>query len=584
MNLMMNSTKGLNLPNRQDTNNLWCQPSMFVVGQSNNLQKISKYGLPKFDAKSLGGRAPSKKSTTMTGNLNTKGSSSLSLNKVSTYDQNLWQVNPPTVSSRSMICNKRMLTPKQMPMQYDVSPRGFNIFPTQVHPSTPQMQKQKHHNFGNRIMIQQSPKILWQEKVDMATVSPTELTSNGSMMQLSMEKALQDKTGSSISTTALPIRSRIINHKVDPMLQVGMQEGKSGAVSIVTDVNPSSGMSTPLPSYFSPSCYISSPSHGGTPLLLCTPPSCFSSAQINNGFPSVAASVDIPPAFQLNNQNSNISYPSNVSCNINLAPVPTFHESYEGNELKMARRDAESMLAQQAAATYSTPLGKSNNQAWKEETAGEMLEDDEDIWNGSCVYKEWKKDGGSNLFITWTGSNFSLLAKLQKHDLKVRFCLKTNDVQVFNVVFDDHTNARKAFTSQREIHLKMVPPRHSGRSWFRSPSPNFVVKYETRFRLTVRSGKSSSHDIVGELLMSNFSENKGCYIWADQLKGHRIRIVGCQGHFKFPNGTVVKLKTLPRKTGCNFRMGWVSYRCKHTRENFVVRRSGNNLREYIYKS
>merc|ERR1719474_1246535 len=125
------------------------------------------------------------------------------------------------------------------------------------------------------------------------------------------------------------------------MLQVGMEESKSGPTSIVTDVNSpgvvSSDMSTPLLSFFSPSCYISSPSYNGTPLLLCSPPSYFSPAQINNDFPSVGASLDIPPAFQLNNQNSNVTYPSKVSCNINLAPGPTFLKNYPGNDYQIVR-------------------------------------------------------------------------------------------------------------------------------------------------------------------------------------------------------------------------------------------------------
>jgi len=109
-----------------------------------------------------------------------------------------------------------------------------------------------------------------------------------------------------------------------------------------------------------------------------------------------------------------------------------------------------------------------------------------------------------------------------------------------------------------------------------------VVKYETKFRLTLRSGKAPIHDIVGDFVMSNYQEKKGCYIWADQLKGNRIRVVGCDGNFKLPNGEVVYRQIPPRMGLKNVAIGWVSYRNKHSRDDFVIRRSGNILSEYIY--
>jgi hypothetical protein len=140
------------------------------------------------------------------------------------------------------------------------------------------------------------------------------------------------------------------------------------------------------------------------------------------------------------------------------------------------------------------------------------FKEDNDIWDDSIEYTEWDQNGESNLFITWAGLNSDLLAKLRRESLEVRFCFRTAKKDLFNVVFKDHVNARKAFTSQVEIRLRMIPPRCSTHNWFKSPSPKFLVKYETKFRLTLRSGKASSHNIVGEFLMSNFEEKSGCYI------------------------------------------------------------------------
>jgi len=212
------------------------------------------------------------------------------------------------------------------------------------------------------------------------------------------------------------------------------------------------------------------------------------------------------------------------------------------------------------------------------------MEDDEDLWDAGFDYFEWSRDGGSNLFITWEGQKSHLVANLRLQNLEVSNCFSTGKPNVFNVVFQDHNNARIAFTTQRQIHLRMLPPRKSTRKWFRRPSPSFLVKYETKIRLTIRSGKASSHDIVGEFLMTNFEEKKGCHLWADQLKGHRIRVVGARGYLKLPNGSVIYLNSAPAPGGKNKPLGWVSYRSKYTRHDFVIRRSGNIIGEYIYKS
>jgi len=205
-----------------------------------------------------------------------------------------------------------------------------------------------------------------------------------------------------------------------------------------------------------------------------------------------------------------------------------------------------------------------------------------ELWSGNCDYSEWIEKGGSNLFISWSGTGSELRAKLCHHNLDVRTVRKTSDVEVFNVIFESYMNARKAFLMQREIKLRMIPPKNSRRNWLRNPSRKFWVKFETKYRLVVKKGKAECHDVVGDLLMTDYNEGKGCIIWADQLKGHRIRIVGCEGNFKFPSGRIVKMKGVPAYSDAK-PLGWISYRSRRAGELFVIRRSGNNIGDYIYR-
>merc|ERR1711920_509866 len=93
-----------------------------------------------------------------------------------------------------------------------------------------------------------------------------------------------------------------------------------------------------------------------------------------------------------------------------------------------------------------------------------------------------------------------LVDKLQSYRLEVREVLSTSDQNVCNGIFESQPIARKAFTMQQQIRLRMVPPKNSHRSWFRNPAPSFFVKYETKCRLSVSRGKAECHNVVGELL------------------------------------------------------------------------------------
>jgi len=204
-----------------------------------------------------------------------------------------------------------------------------------------------------------------------------------------------------------------------------------------------------------------------------------------------------------------------------------------------------------------------------------MRNDEENVWLGSCDYLEYLHEDGSNLFITWSGSKPELVEKLDNFKLGVRDVFSTSDENVLNVVFDSHSIARKAFTMQHLIRLRVVPPKNSHRRWIRNPSPTFLVKFETNRQLIVKKGRAESHDVVGYLL-------KGCLIYADQLKGHRIRVARCEGMFMFPGGEIMEMKGISNKPDKNGPLGWISYCCKYTKECFVSRLSWNMLSDYIY--
>jgi hypothetical protein len=332
------------------------------------------------------------------------------------------------------------------------------------------------------------------------------------MVQPGTLKPSQGMTGIPLSTTALPVRQSPTNAQVNRPAKGVTQDSTSERQSFVNDLNSPgvySAASTPILSYFSPRCYINSPSNIGTPLMYCTSPSYYSPTQICHSLPSIGMSLDVPPALELYNQNpSNVAYPSHVSCNIRAPAQSVLKNHPWGSEAELSMPLTTQVLTNSALSLQS----KTNHKPGKECTEVKECKEDADIWDDGIEYTECKQNQGSNLYITWSGMKSDLLARLRREDLKVRVCLTTPKEGLFNVVFEDHLNARKAFTSQVQIRLRMIPPRNSTRNWFKSPSPKFLVKYETKFRLTLRSGRAPSHDIVGEFLMSNFEVKSGCYI------------------------------------------------------------------------
>jgi len=206
------------------------------------------------------------------------------------------------------------------------------------------------------------------------------------------------------------------------------------------------------------------------------------------------------------------------------------------------------------------------------------------IYMENFSYAEEQHGRHSNLYVNWSGTADQLRVELVKKNVEVHSIRITPIKGLWDVVFDSHPSARKAFNTQREIKIRMVPPRSSRRHWFRNPGSNFLVKYETKCRLAIRERKAVTSELVGELLMSgsNSEEQKGCYIWADRLKGHRIRIVGCVGKFMFPSGRIIDMQEIPSELDGNEPIGWVSYKGRYTREVFAVRITGNLFQDYIY--
>jgi len=359
----------------------------------------------------------------------------------------------------------------------------------------------------------------------------------------------QDVNAMHVSTTPVPYVIAPVSYP--PQINLDAQQVSSVA---------SSAVSTPVFSCYSSPGY--APAYGfiNTPLLSsasCTPVQC----------PMVR--TDLPPVLDLNYSAS--PFPQQISCNINMNPAPLSHRSGTVTPASVYSVASNSHVNQSQT---------SNNSLFHEQLVEKIeqtcLQDDEDIWYGNLDYEEYKEDGGSNLFITWSGPKDELVDKLRKFKLEVRDVLSTSDQSICNVIFDSHPIARKAFTMQHQIRLRIVPPKNSQRIWLRNPSPTFLVKFETKCRLVVRKGKAECHDVVGELL-------PGCLISADQLKGHRIRVVCCKGSFMFPGGKIVEMKGVPNASNeKRASLGWISYRCKQTNESFLIRRSWNNVGDYIF--
>lgn len=167
---------------------------------------------------------------------------------------------------------------------------------------------------------------------------------------------------------------------------------------------------------------------------------------------------------------------------------------------------------------------------------------------------------------------------LRERGLEVQDIGKARTPGVLVVLFKTHESAKRAFTTQQEIGLRMVPPKFTKRYWFKNPSPNFPVVFETTRRLTVKTGKSSSNVKIGDFLMTDSKKGIGCLVLADQMKGHRIRVVGYKGKFLCTDGRIIEQKSISKRK----IVGWISTQSHKINQKFVVRKSMNQIGDYVY--
>merc|ERR1719494_1364110 len=106
-------------------------------------------------------------------------------------------------------------------------------------------------------------------------------------------------------------------------------------------------------------------------------------------------SLDVPPVLNLNHNLQADIIPKGISCNINMGPVPP-----------------------EFPRVSQTP--QSNYKTNHSQTEVLPREEEENLWPGTCNYVEYQRDGGSNLFITWSGSKIELVEKLRNFKLDVR--------------------------------------------------------------------------------------------------------------------------------------------------------------------
>jgi len=184
---------------------------------------------------------------------------------------------------------------------------------------------------------------------------------------------------------------------------------------------------------------------------------------------------------------------------------------------------------------------------------------------------------GSFLFVK-TNNVLKLIEIFRKRGLEIQDIGKTRKPGVLVVLFTTHEFAKRAFTLQKEIGLRMEPPCYTKRYWFKNPSPNFHVVFETTRRLTVKSGKSSSNVKIGDFLMMDARKGVGCIVWGDQMKGHRMRVVNYVGKLMHTDGQIVEKKSLSEPK----IVGWISTQCHKTKEKLVLRKSMNKIEDYIY--
>jgi len=222
-----------------------------------------------------------------------------------------------------------------------------------------------------------------------------------------------------------------------------------------------------------------------------------------------------------------------------------------------------------------------SNQATLKDGFAKSSDDQRLKWTGEQVTsKSSDLQDGSFLFAMADNAG-ELKIILRQRGLEIQDVWETRMPGVVAVLFSTHELAKQAFTRQKEIGIRLVPQSTTRRYWYKNPSPKFHVIYETNRRLTVKSGKSFSNRILGDFLMKNSRMDRGCIIWADQMKGYRLRVVGFVGKFVSRDGRVI-IRDKPPSPSEREIIGWISTQCNITKMKFVSRLSGNQIEDYLY--
>jgi len=222
-----------------------------------------------------------------------------------------------------------------------------------------------------------------------------------------------------------------------------------------------------------------------------------------------------------------------------------------------------------------------SNQATLKDAFAKSSEDQRLKWTREHVQsKSSDLQDGSFLFAMADNAR-ELKIILRQRGLKIQDVWETKIPGVVAVLFSTHELAKQAFTRQKEIGVRLVPQSTTRRYWYKNPSPKFHVIYETNRRLTVKSGKSFSNRILGDFLMKNSRMDRGCIIWADQMKGYRLRVVGFVGKFVSRDGRVT-IRNEPPSPSEREVIGWISTQCNITKIKFVSRLTGNQIEDYLY--
>jgi len=190
---------------------------------------------------------------------------------------------------------------------------------------------------------------------------------------------------------------------------------------------------------------------------------------------------------------------------------------------------------------------------------------------------------GSHLYVTYDNPE-KLRIILTERGLEISAIENTSLHGVLAVLFKTHSSAKHAFCAQKELRIRMVPPAFSIKNWWKNPSPKFRVIFVTRRRVSVRSGKSLANSKLGDFLMTSVgrnSKNQGCYVWVDQMKGVRVRVVAFVGRFKHLDGKIEERKQAIFAEEKEV-VGWISTSYSRTKEKLVDRISWNTIDEYVY--